>query len=255
MIDRRELLEKARQKKLSLMIVDKDYVLGWLLYGFAGDTDLVFKGGTALSKVYFPRIWRLSEDLDFSLIKGDLKERLETVEGDLAIITKKSGIEFFLRSSHMNPEYLQLKIQYKGVIDKNWVKVDITLNDLVDKPATKALAQEYSDYVPFKIRVESLEEIFASKLRALIERKKCRDFFDLWKLTRMDFDRKKIKEVFAKKCEIKGVKCHGLSHIFSADLQDTLRPYWERELGRLVNPVPDMETVLNDLRQLIKLFS
>jgi len=65
LIDRRELLAKARERRLPLVIIDKDYVLGWVLLGLAGVPDLVFKGGTALAKVYFPETWRLSEDLDF----------------------------------------------------------------------------------------------------------------------------------------------------------------------------------------------
>ena len=65
MIDRRELLEKARERNLTLGMIEKDYVLGWLLFGISEINDLTFKGGTALSKIYFPRIWRLSEDLDF----------------------------------------------------------------------------------------------------------------------------------------------------------------------------------------------
>jgi predicted nucleotidyltransferase component of viral defense system len=65
LIDRRELLEKARERGLPLAMIEKDYALGWLLLGLSGAKGLVFKGGTALSKVYFPRTWRLSEDLDF----------------------------------------------------------------------------------------------------------------------------------------------------------------------------------------------
>lgn len=65
MIDRRELLQKTREMKLTLGMIEKDYVLGWLLFGLSGIRDLTFKGGTALSKIYFPRLWRLSEDLDF----------------------------------------------------------------------------------------------------------------------------------------------------------------------------------------------
>ena len=252
LIDRRELLEKARQKALNLMMVEKDYVLGWLLYGMSRDRGLVFKGGTALSKVYFPKIWRLSEDLDFSLVKGELKERLKNVESILDEVRIKSGIEFALRSSHINPDYLQLKIQYKGILDRNWIKVDVTMNDLVDRPALKAIFLEYSDYVPFKVRVESLEEIFASKLRAVMERKKCRDFFDLWKLTKMDFDGRKIRAVFAKKCAVKGIEFHGLRQIFAADLHETLKPYWERELGRLIHPTPDMEIILKDLKKALR---
>jgi len=249
LIDRRELLDKARQKGLNLRIVEKDYVLGWLLYGFAKNERLIFKGGTALSKVYFPKIWRLSEDLDFSLIDGELKELLTAVEAIFVDAKKKSGIEFILKSSHINPDYLQLKIQYKGIIDRNWIKVDVTANDLVDEAVPLKIFQEYSDYVPFSVRIESLAEIFASKLRAAIERKKCRDFFDLWKLSHVNIDRRKVKEVFAKKCEIKEIEFEGLHQIFPEDLEETLGPYWKRELGRLVAPLPDLKEVLDELRK------
>jgi len=144
LIDRRELLDKARQKGLNLRIVEKDYVLGWLLYGFAKNERLIFKGGTALSKVYFPKIWRLSEDLDFSLIDGELKELLTAVEAIFVDAKKKSGIEFILKSSHINPDYLQLKIQYKGIIDRNWIKVDVTANDLVDEAVPLKIFQPES---------------------------------------------------------------------------------------------------------------
>jgi len=234
------------------MMVEKDYVLGWLLFGLAQDKDLVFKGGTALSKVYFPRIWRLSEDLDFSLVNGELKTRLEGIGIVLAEVKAKSGIEFALKSSHLNSDYLQLKVQYKGVLDRNWITVGVTMDEVVDRPVRKAIPQEYSDYVPFRVQVESLEEILASKLRAAIERKKCRDYFDLWKLFQMEFDTQTIRRVFVKKLAVKSLEYEGPAQIFPPDLQDTLKPYWERELGRLVNPVPDLEAVLADLRELLK---
>jgi predicted nucleotidyltransferase component of viral defense system len=252
LIDRRELLEKARQKGLNLMMADKDYVLGWLLFGFAKNKNLVFKGGAALSKAYFPKVWRLSEDLDFSLIEGELGRLSDNVETILADAGKKSGIEFTLKSRYMNPSYLQLKIQYQGVIGRNWIKADITPNDTVDEPVTKYIVLEYSDYVPFEVRVESLYEIFVSKLRAVIERKKCRDFFDLWKLSSMDMDKQKIKQVFEKKIAVKNLEFHGLGQIFPSDLKEKLKPYWERELGRLVRPLPDMTKVLNSLEGILE---
>lgn len=252
MIDKRELLEKAREKKLNLMIVEKDYVLGWLLYGFSMEPHLVFKGGTALSKIYFPRIWRLSEDLDFSIIEGEPESILKRVEMIFAAAQENSGIRFSLRSTYANPEYLQLKIRYEGLIGKNWIKVDVTKNDLVEKPVLKPIHRDYSDYIRFKITVESLEEIFASKLRAVIERKKCRDYFDLWQLSKMTFDWKKIKKTFLAKCAIKNIEFAGANQLFPPDLQETLKPYWERELGRLINPVPDMKAVLDDLKEAFK---
>lgn len=78
LIERRELLEQARLKHLNLQIIEKDYVLGWLLFGFSRFDSLYFKGGTALSKVYFPQTWRLSEDLDFAFEGKDFeREKLK----------------------------------------------------------------------------------------------------------------------------------------------------------------------------------
>ncbi len=248
MIDRRELLAKAREKKLNLSIIEKDYILGWLLFGFSQINSLVFKGGTALSKIYFPEIWRLSEDLDFSLLDDNFTVISESIEEIFKLIEKTSGIQFNLKSKFSNPDYLQLKIQYHGVISRNWIKVDFMKNDIVDKPVKKSLKKEYSDYKDFSVKVESLEEIFCSKLRTVIERKKCRDYFDLWKLLKLSVDMNKVKKIIGKKLDIKGINFTSMIQIFPDDLNEILFPYWDRELGRLVNPLPDLESVLKELR-------
>lgn len=50
-------------------IVEKDYVIGWLLWGIGSQPGIsetwVFKGGTCLRKCYF-ETYRFSEDLDFT---------------------------------------------------------------------------------------------------------------------------------------------------------------------------------------------
>src|SRR5580698_2774390 len=70
MIDRGEILSVATDLSLTPDVVEKDYVLGWLLAGIAAHpamaTSWVFKGGTCLKKCYF-ETYRFSEDLDFTL--------------------------------------------------------------------------------------------------------------------------------------------------------------------------------------------
>src|SRR5882762_7246010 len=70
MIDRREILEAASSFSLLPNVVEKDYVLGWVLAGVNAHAELseswVFKGGTCLKKCYF-ETYRFSEDLDFTL--------------------------------------------------------------------------------------------------------------------------------------------------------------------------------------------
>ncbi len=66
-----ELHERAAEWALSERTVEKDYVLGWLLWGIATDPILgekwIFKGGTCLKKC-FVETHRFSEDLDFTVI-------------------------------------------------------------------------------------------------------------------------------------------------------------------------------------------
>ncbi len=70
MIDRAEILAVATDLSLTPEVVEKDYVLGWLLAGIYAQPSLaeswVFKGGTCLKKCYF-ETYRFSEDLDFTL--------------------------------------------------------------------------------------------------------------------------------------------------------------------------------------------
>jgi predicted nucleotidyltransferase component of viral defense system len=65
MIDKREILEAASAFSLLPNIVEKDYVLGWILSGINAHEELsenwVFKGGTCLKKCYF-ETYRFSED-------------------------------------------------------------------------------------------------------------------------------------------------------------------------------------------------
>jgi len=252
LIDRRELLAQSRKRNLNLNIMEKDYVLGWLLFGFSHLENMVFKGGTALSKIYFPEIWRLSEDLDLSLLESEFSSVIQRVEKIFGLIEKASQIELKLKSKFSSPEYLQLKIQYHAIIGKNWVKVDITKNDLVEKPSLRAVQKGYSDYPDFRIKVESVEEIFCSKIRAVIERKKCRDYFDLWKLSNLSIDFDKVKKMIKAKLKIRGVELKDIDQIFPDNLQETLAPYWEREMGRLVSPLPEIGPVIKELRESVE---
>src|SRR2546429_2706507 len=98
MIDTREILEAASSFSLLPNVVEKDYVLGWILAGINANEELaegwVFKGGTCLKKCYF-ETYRFSEDLDFTLRNEEHldEEFLQTVfEEVIAWVTEQSGL-------------------------------------------------------------------------------------------------------------------------------------------------------------------
>ncbi len=74
MIDSRELLAAANKFGLRPDVIEKDYILGWLLSGIYNDPILsatwLFKGGTCLKKCWFDT-YRFSEDLDFTILKAE----------------------------------------------------------------------------------------------------------------------------------------------------------------------------------------
>ena len=69
MIGRIDIEQRVREWNLRADIVEKDYVLGWLLWGIGTEPVFretwAFKGGTCLQKVF--GLGRYSEDLDFTL--------------------------------------------------------------------------------------------------------------------------------------------------------------------------------------------
>ncbi len=72
-MDENELRRRARKTGFDVATLEKDYALTWLLSGIYWEDSklrdiLIFKGGTAIRKIYFPE-WRLSEDLDFTIMQ------------------------------------------------------------------------------------------------------------------------------------------------------------------------------------------
>ena len=71
MIAKRELLERVAEWHLRPEVVEKDYVLGWLLTAASQHPVVrklwILKDGTCIKKCFF-ETYRFSEDLDFSLL-------------------------------------------------------------------------------------------------------------------------------------------------------------------------------------------
>ena len=91
MIPKADILAAAKELGLQQTIVEKDYVLGWVLWGIGGASKMatwVLKGGTCLKKCFFDT-YRFSEDLDFTVpaatdVQVDLiREALEALAAEV----------------------------------------------------------------------------------------------------------------------------------------------------------------------------
>jgi predicted nucleotidyltransferase component of viral defense system len=127
MIGKQDILERAREWQLRPDVVEKDYVLGWLLAAIAQHDETsshwVLKGGTCVKKCFF-ETYRFSETLDFSLLPEAAysEEDLRQVLAEITDLTRElSGIEFSagavavrVRPDRQGRTTFEGKIGYRG---------------------------------------------------------------------------------------------------------------------------------------------
>jgi len=256
-----ELRATARELGFPVDVIEKDYALGWILAGVVGSSAgsrLVFKGGSALSKIYFPGSWRLSEDLDFTVRRSPDLDRLASVlvsELPSEVREASGGLSVAVRDSpHVaGNEYLQVKVRFEGAIGSGTVKLEASREDPIGPVSIRSLAPAYRDYPALRVSVYAVETIVAEKLRTMAERRRVRDYYDVWKLTRTrKIDWSAVRELFPKKCAYKGIEVKTIEDLAPKGLETVLAPYLERGLMRLTKePLPPLRTWLGELREVV----
>jgi len=243
LITKTDVLKIARKKGFPAGTVEKEYMLTLFLEQIAkSDSDLVFKGGTALSKFYLD-YYRISEDLDFTYVGTDMKAAIETIHA----ICKSLKLE--IKDENETTSSYNAEIRFIGPLQyQNFIKVDISTREkLIFEPRIIKSDTFYDDIKPFSIKVYDLREIFAEKIRTLIQRSKPRDYFDVWfMLENKNFDEIEIKKAVIEKCRRIGVN-YEPDKIFS-DMED-LRKRWKTDLVHLVRDLPDFDKVIIELRK------
>lgn len=197
MITDQEIEQKAREFSISAPDVEKDYVYGWLLKAIYARprlaSRLVLKGGQAIRKAYLPQT-RYSKDLDFSateaLDPAFVRDELRGVCTDVAAATGVKFLDQVVIKDKNLPiegiEAFEARLYFKGFYGERDInlkpQLDVTQFERIYLPIqSRALVHPFSDAAACvaKIRAQKLEEILASKLTAMLHRRKPVDLFDL----------------------------------------------------------------------------
>ena len=265
MINRREIIDTASAQSLLPQVVEKDYVLGWILAGIyqheALSENWIFKGGTCLKKCFF-ETYRFSEDLDFTLRDPAHLDAvfLSAAFADITDwIYERTGIELPVERQefdvYANPQgnlSCQGKIPYRGPIAPRGrnipnIKLDLTADEhLVLTPVRLSIYHPYSDEPDEGIHVSAYayEEAFGEKVRALAERARPRDLYDVVNLYRNTDARPSpsvLLDVLRQKCEFKGIPTPRTP----ADLEPhraDLEGAWDHMLGHQLPALPPVQT-------------
>lgn len=169
--------------------VEQDLILARFIVEAANDPLLsqavVLKGGTCLNKIWLDSPWRYSEDLDYQLVHdSNIKEITKAFQE----IGEKFG---FSRINHDSNVWLSHVFMVDQSLegDRLRIKVDVQKKPL--HPEASVSQEEFQVDNPWfqgKASVLSIspQEILASKVIAIYQRRQPRDLFDIWAALRIE---------------------------------------------------------------------
>lgn len=262
-------MDFAREFSLPVNTIEKDYVLGWLLAGIENDTELfkkwIFKGGTCLKKCYF-ETYRFSEDLDYTLadpaqinekfLINRFKKIAEWIYDVTGIEIIEDTIRFEIYQNKDSKTSIEGRLNYVGPLQRKnnpyRIKLDLTAEEiLVLPPIQQNVHHPYSDMPSNKIKsfCYNFSEVFAEKIRALGERARPRDLYDVIHLYNHISDEKPavIFDVLKKKCQYKGIPLPTMEFMVSHPKLHELENEWSNMLSHQVSMLPPKEQFWQEL--------
>jgi len=247
------MVERISEEKLkflsgkhnfNIIYLEKDYFITLLLYFLKDISNLYFKGGTALNKIFLNHA-RISEDLDFTY-KGDLKYFEDHL---LDIINKNKSFFTKIEKEGLTEKSKRFKIYYSGYYKKDYIIIDLNLiGSVLKEPEKHVITHFYEPHIPtFKISTLNFNELKAEKIRALCMRYKPRDYYDTYLLITkgenfdMNLIKKKLKDV-GRTFTVKDIFKH----------TNRIHKEWKEDLSQIVNKEIDFKVVMKTLTRYFK---
>jgi predicted nucleotidyltransferase component of viral defense system len=203
-------IEKWRQNApwQTLEMVEQDLIINRALVCLYNNLEisssLIFRGGTALHKLYLKPSARYSEDLDFVQKKSEpIGKIIDAVRSSLGWLGEPSRL-LTERSAKLIYKYISVN----NLLMKLKIEINTTEHFQV-KNVTKMQFAFDSEWFSgeCQVKVNQLEELMATKIRALYQRRKGRDLFDLWMVFSKGFaDVDEALKIFKKYCGHEGIK-------------------------------------------------
>lgn len=181
--------------------VEQDLVLSRVLVDIFGHETVanqaVFRGGTALHKLFFGKSGRYSEDID--LVQREAGPIGGLVDAIRAVVDPWLGKPQWKQGKGRFTLNYRFETSFAPVMS---MRVKIEINTREDFPVLEITRQPFKVDNPWfqgavALPVYHLDELLGTKLRALYQRKKGRDLYDLWlALTKTEVDKEQVVDCF-----------------------------------------------------------
>ncbi len=208
--------------------IEQDLIISRALVDFYNDPHikdaLVFRGGTALNKLFINPPSRYSEDIDFVQKNADpigqtinaIREVLKPWLGEPKWKITQRSAKLIYKYESINKSASKLKIEIN------------TTEHFQVLPLKKVPFSMDSDW--FKgtadIITYEMDELMATKLRALYQRRKGRDLFDVWYVAdRNLINLNRVFDIFHQYCTYNDLKITGEEFLKNLELKKDHRDF------------------------------
>jgi len=208
--------------------IEQDLIISRALVNLYNDPHvkdaLVFRGGTALNKLFIKPPARYSEDIDFVQRNCDpigqtidtIRELLKPWLGDpkWKITQRSAKLIYKYESVSKTPAKLKIEInttEHFQVLPLQTVPLSMD----------SAWFKGSADIITYE-----MDELMATKLRALYQRRKGRDLFDLWYVTdRKIINLNRVFDIFSKYCTYNDVQISREDFLKNLELKKSHRDF------------------------------
>ena len=177
--------------------VEQDLIIARALVEIFSDDilreSLAFRGGTALHKLYLQPQIRYSEDIDLVQIRpGPINSILIRIRERLSFMGSKRTVKQHI---HNNTIVYRFETEIQPIINMR-LKIEINTREHFDVLGMKLIPYQVKNgwfSGECNLNCYELEELLGTKLRALYQRRKGRDLFDIyWALSNHKIDEEKV---------------------------------------------------------------
>lgn len=190
--------------------VEQDLILSRALVELFGNETVIetvaFRGGTALHKLFFPTPGRYSEDIDLVQITAGpigpilsaIRTTLDPWLGEPKRKQSQGRVTMIYRFETTTRPIQPLRLKVEINTREHFTVLGIRRRPFqIDSPWFTGQAE---------IGIFGIEELLGTKLRALYQRKKGRDLYDLWlALTSLEVDDAKVIDCFQRYLKQEGL--------------------------------------------------
>jgi len=236
-----ELRIIADNKKLDIIMIEKDYLLTYLLYLLKDIEKIYFKGGTALNKIFLNHE-RLSEDLDFT-VTGDIVK----IEKEIKDKLKRTIFNKITHDKRVD-DFVRLIVHYKLFHEKGTIFIDLNKRaKIYMNPEESEIRHFYPNIPKFKVKTLDIKELIAEKIAAVVTRYAPRDYYDIYNIIKkkLPVDMNLVKKKFRDNKEK-----YDMERIFRRG--NKVYSKWESDLLPLTSTKPDFKKVIETLAEFFK---